>query len=31
MRSCRDQLHSEVSRVVKSFSKDRPRDDMSVI
>ena len=30
MGSCRDQLLREVSRVIKSFSKDRPREDMSV-
>ncbi|AQK98939.1 phospholipase A1 EG1, chloroplastic/mitochondrial [Zea mays] len=30
MESCRDQLLREVSRVIKSFSKDRPREDMSV-
>ncbi|XP_066310355.1 phospholipase A1 EG1, chloroplastic/mitochondrial-like [Miscanthus floridulus] len=30
MGSCRDQLLREVSRVIKSFSVDRPREDMSV-
>ncbi|CAD6235583.1 unnamed protein product [Miscanthus lutarioriparius] len=30
MGSCRDQLLREVSRVIKSFSKDKPREDMSV-
>jgi pimeloyl-ACP methyl ester carboxylesterase len=30
MGSCRDQLLREVSRLVTSFSKDHPREDMSV-
>ena len=30
MGSCRDQLLREVSRLVTSFSKDHPDEDMSV-